>query len=231
MIVAYDYRRGEPRGKFSKQKEESQGDCIDCSQCVKVCPTGIDIRNGTQMECVGCTACIDACNYMMEKTGHAPNLIRYASENGITNHEPLQYTLRMKLYTALLSMLVLILSALLLSRKDVDPTIMRAPGMLFQERGKDSLSNLYMIKIANKTVRPIPLQVRLEGVGGKVEIIGGSTILVKRGEEGAGNFFVVLPRQAITERKTSILLGLYEGDKKIDEVRTNFLGPGPGNGD
>src|SRR5579859_2730912 len=120
MIVAYDYKRGEPREKFSRKKTEPAGDCIDCFQCVNVCPTGIDIRNGTQMECVGCTACIDACNYMMEKTGRPPNLIRYASENGISSHEPLRYTLRMKLYTGLLSMLILILSALLMSRKDVD---------------------------------------------------------------------------------------------------------------
>jgi cytochrome c oxidase accessory protein FixG len=231
MIVAYDYKRGEPREKFSKQKTESVGDCIDCFQCVKVCPTGIDIRNGTQMECVGCTACIDACNHMMEKTGRPLNLIRYASENGISTHEPLRYTLRMKLYTGLLSLLLVILSALLLSRKDVDATVMRAPGMLFQERGTDSLSNLYIIKIANKTVRAVPLQVRLEGGGGKVEIIGGTVIPVKREEEGSGDFFVVLPRQSLTARKTSIRLGLYEGNKKIDEIRTNFLGPVPGNGD
>jgi cytochrome c oxidase accessory protein FixG len=232
MIVAYDYKRGEPRGKFSKKKDATPaGDCIDCFQCVKVCPTGIDIRNGTQMECVGCTACIDACNHMMEKTGRPLDLIRYASENGISAHEPLRYTMRMKLYTGLLSLLVLILSALLLSRKDVDATVMRAPGMLFQERGTDSLSNLYMIKIANKTVHPVPLQVRLEGRPGEVEIIGGSVIPVKREDEGAGNFFVVLPRRALSERKTSIRLGLYEGGKKIDEIHTNFLGPVPGNGD
>jgi len=231
MIVAYDYKRGEPREKFTRQKAETTGDCIDCFQCVKVCPTGIDIRNGTQMECVGCTACIDACNHMMEKTGRPVDLIRYASENGIAAHEPLKYTLRMKLYTGLLSVLVVLLSLLLLSRKDVDATVMRAPGMLFQERGKDSLSNLYIIKVANKTVRPVPLQVRLEGMVGKVEIIGGTTIPIKREDEGSGTFFVVLPRQALVLRKTSIRLGLYEGKTKIDEIRTNFLGPIPGNGD
>lgn len=231
MIVAYDYRRGEPRGKYTRKTTASLGDCIDCFQCVKVCPTGIDIRNGTQMECVGCTACIDACNHMMEKTGRQPDLIRYASENGISNHEPLKYTLRMKLYTGLLCILVMLLSALLLSRKDVDATVMRTPGMLFQERGEDSVSNLYTIKIANKTVRMVPLLVKLEDVGGRVEVIGGQTIPVKKEEEGAGNFFVVLPRQYIHERKTSIRLGLYEGNKKIDEVRTNFLGPLPDNND
>ena len=227
MIVAYDHKRGEPRGKFSKKAEAPAGDCIDCFQCVKVCPTGIDIRNGTQMECVGCTACIDACNHMMEKVGRAPDLIRYTSENGIEAHEPLRYTLRMKLYTGLLSILLVILSALLLSRKDVDATVMRTPGMLFQERGKDSVSNLYTIKIANKTIRQIPLRVKLEEISGKIEIIGGETIPVKKEEEGSGNFFVVLPRDLISNRKTVIRLGLYEGDQKIDDIRTNFLGPLP----
>ncbi len=227
MIVAYDYKRGEPRAKFSKKADSSLGDCIDCLQCVKVCPTGIDIRNGTQMECVGCTACIDACNHMMEKTGRPLDLIRYASENGISDHEPLRYTLRMKLYTGILCILVMILSALLMSRKDVDATIMRTPGMLYQERGKDSVSNLYTIKIANKTIRQIPLRLRLEDISGKIEVIGGHAIPVKREEEGSGNFFVVLPRQLIRNRKTTIRVGLYEGDKKIDEIRTNFLGPIP----
>ena len=91
IIVAYDYIRGEGRGKFSKneeRKEVGKGDCIDCNQCVDVCPTGIDIRNGTQLECVNCTACIDACNFMMEKTGLEKGLIRLDSEDGIKNSIP-----------------------------------------------------------------------------------------------------------------------------------------------
>jgi cytochrome c oxidase accessory protein FixG len=227
MIVAYDYKRGEPRTKFRKEAPAGTGDCIDCMQCVKVCPTGIDIRNGLQMECVGCTACIDACNHMMEKVGRPPDLIRYASENGIMEKEPLRYTLRMKLYTGLLSMLVVILSALLLSRKDVDATIMRAPGILFQERGRDSISNLYNIKIANKTIRQVPLQLRLENLAGQVDVVGGKVIPVKKDEEGAGTFFVILPRSQVRVRKTVLHIGLYEEGKKIDEISTNFLGPSP----
>ena len=229
MIVAYDYKRGEPRGKFSKKQDSGLGDCLDCFQCVKVCPTGIDIRNGTQMECVGCTACIDACDHMMEKTGRAQGLIRYASENGIANKEPLRYTLRMKLYTSLSAVLLIILTFLLLSRKDVDATVMRTPGMLYQERGKDSISNLYTIKVANKTVRNIPLRLRLEGQDGHVQAVGGEAIAIKKEEESGGNFFVVLPRRVIVARKTRLRIGLYEGDKKIDEINTNFLGPLPDN--
>lgn len=231
MIVAYDYKRGEPRTKFSKHKAEGIGDCIDCLQCVKVCPTGIDIRNGTQMECVACTACIDACNFMMEKTGRAPDLIRYASENGIAEHQPLKYTMRMKLYTGLLTVLVALLALLLFSRKEVDATVMRTPGMLFQERGTDSVSNLYTIKVANKTIRPVPLTLRLEDRDGEVQVIGDKAITIRKEEEGSGNFFIILPRKDVRQRKTRLMIGLYDGQTKIDEIATNFLGPVPGDGD
>ncbi|HWB23860.1 MAG TPA: cytochrome c oxidase accessory protein CcoG [Chitinophagaceae bacterium] len=223
MIVAYDYKRGEPRGKFSKTNHDL-GDCIDCFQCVKVCPTGIDIRNGTQMECVGCTACIDACDFMMEKTGRAKGLIRYASEMGIKNGEKLHYSTRMKLYTALTLVLVSILTTLLVTRKDIDATIMRTPGMLYYEKG-DSLTNLYNIKIANKTVHNIPLTLQIENSQGAVQVVGGGFIDVKKEDESSGTFFVILPKSIVTQRKTVIHIGLYEGNKKIDEIKTNFLGP------
>ena len=201
------------------------GDCIDCFQCVKVCPTGIDIRNGTQMECVGCTACIDACDFMMEKTGRAKGLVRYASEAGIEKGEKLHYSTRMKLYTALSLVLISILATLLITRKDIDATIMRTPGMLYQERGVDSLSNLYNIKIANKTVHNIPLTLRIENLAGKVQIVGDKAVQVKKEDESSGTFFVVLPKSTITQRKTILHIGLYQGNQKIDEIKTNFLGP------
>jgi cytochrome c oxidase accessory protein FixG len=225
MIVAYDYQRGEPRGKFNKKVERNNGDCIDCFQCVKVCPTGIDIRNGTQMECVGCTACIDACNAMMDKINKPLGLIRYASELGIEKKEKLQYTGRMKLYTVLLGVLVTVLAFLLITRKDVDTTIMRTPGMLYQERGSDSVSNLYNIKVANKTIDAIPLQLRLENMSGSIEIIGGHSVQVKEQGEGTGSFFIILPRNSIHERKTLLRIGIYSNYKKIDMISTNFLGP------
>ncbi len=225
MIVAYDYKRGEPRGKLKDKEEQHLGDCIDCLQCVKVCPTGIDIRNGTQLECVNCTACIDACDNIMDKVGRPRGLIRYASENGIETREKLHYTTRMKLYTGLLAVLLVILTTLLVTRKDVDATIMRTPGMLYQERGADSVTNLYNIKVVNKTMQEIPLTVRLERGDGKVEIVGHGPVVVKKEGQGSGSFFVVLPRKAITERKTILPLGIYEGEKKIATIKTSFLGP------
>ena len=226
MIVAYDYKRGEPRGKVKKQEADHLGDCIDCFQCVKVCPTGIDIRNGTQMECVGCTACIDACDSIMEKVNRPKGLIRYASENGIAQREKLKFTPRMKLYTVLLGALISLLVFLLSTRKDVDATVMRTPGMLYQQRGTDSISNLYNIKVANKTVHKIPLSVKLEGTPGTVQVIGSQQYINVQDEgQGSGSFFIILPREVIRNRKTLLKLGLYEGDKKIDVVKTSFLGP------
>lgn len=224
MVVAYDYRRGEKRKKINKQEERTAGDCIDCYQCVKVCPTGIDIRNGTQMECVGCTACIDACDHMMESVGFKKGLIRYASENGIENHEKLRYTRRMRMYTLLLVVLLSLLTALLLSQKDVKATVMRTPGLLYQEKGTDSVSNLYNIKVMNKTVNDIPLTVKLEDGNGTVQMIG-DFIHVHSDGQGAGSFFITLPNKRITERKTILNVGLYNGDKKIDVIKTSFLGP------
>ncbi|MGZ5253931.1 MAG: cytochrome c oxidase accessory protein CcoG, partial [Flavitalea sp.] len=116
MIVAYDYKRGEPRGKASKKAELNLGDCIDCHACVRVCPTGIDIRNGTQMECVGCTACIDACDDIMLKLDLPKGLIRYASENNIKEGTNLKYSGRMRFYTIVLILLASLLSFLLITR-------------------------------------------------------------------------------------------------------------------
>lgn len=224
MIVAYDYRRGEPRG-VKQSTTGALGDCVDCFQCVRVCPTGIDIRNGVQMECVGCTACIDACDAVMAKTHKPLGLIRYASENGIAKGEKLRYTTRMKLYTALCTVMLVVLSFLLASRKDIDATIMRTPGILFQEKGKDSVSNLYNIKVVNKTMNDVPLSIRVENNPGHVQIIGRPFITVSKEGQGSGSFFVLLPRTAIVQRKTELQLGLFEGGKRIAGIQTSFLGP------
>ncbi|HVZ26600.1 MAG TPA: cytochrome c oxidase accessory protein CcoG, partial [Sediminibacterium sp.] len=225
MIVAYDYQRGEPRGNSKKAQEEELGDCIDCHQCVKVCPTGIDIRNGVQMECVGCTACIDACNQIMDKLNRPRGLIRYASENSIAKGEPLHYTTRMKLYTALCALILTLLGFLLVSRKDVDVTVMRTPGILYQEIGNDSISNLYNIKLLNKTIHEKQVEVQLTGMPGRVALIGKPLLGVPREGQGSGSFFVILPKNQLTGRKTTIQLRCYTEGEKISDIKTSFLGP------
>lgn len=230
LVVAYDYKRGEPRGKFTKNEEAKLdlGDCIDCFQCVKVCPTGIDIRNGTQMECVACTACIDACDTMMDATNRPRGLIRYASENGIAEKKKLRFTGRMKFYSALLIVLSIILTLLLVSRKDIDGTIMRTKGLTFQERGTDSLSNLFNINIINKTLDSMPITLKLEGKEadkGKIELVGTSAIRLHPEDQATGSFFVVLPNSTVMSRDMKLKIGLYNGDRKITTLSTNFTGP------
>mgnify|MGYP001627307409 FL=1 len=225
MIVAYDYKRGEPRGNFKKQAELNLGDCIDCHQCVKVCPTGIDIRNGVQMECVGCTACIDACNHIMDSIDKPRGLIRYASENSIAKGEPLRYTTRMKLYTGLCFLLLAVLSVILLTRKDVDATVIRTAGMLYQERGADSISNLYNIRMVNKTTQDLNIEIRLVDAQGRIQMAGNPIIKMAKEAQAAGTFFVVLPKENIKQRKTMIRLAIFENGKEIAITKTNFLGP------
>lgn len=225
MIVAYDYKRGEPRGNFKKQAELNLGDCIDCHQCVKVCPTGIDIRNGVQMECVGCTSCIDACNHIMDSIDKPRGLIRYASENSIAKGEPLHYTTRMKLYTGLCFLLLAILSLMLLTRKDVDATVIRTAGMLYQERGVDSISNLYNIRMVNKTTHDLNIEIRLVDAQGRIQMAGNPIVKMAKEAQAAGTFFVVLPKENIKQRKTMIRLAIFENGKEIAITKTNFLGP------
>jgi cytochrome c oxidase accessory protein FixG len=225
MIVAYDYKRGEPRGNFKKQAELNLGDCIDCHQCVKVCPTGIDIRNGVQMECVGCTACIDACDHIMDSIDKPRGLIRYASENSIAKGEPLRYTTRMKLYTGLCFLLLAVLSVILITRKDVDATVIRTAGMLYQERGTDSISNLYNIRMVNKTAKDLNIGIRLVDTKGRIQMAGNPVIKMAKEAQAAGTFFVVLPKEEIKQRKTIIRLVIFENGKEIATTKTNFLGP------
>lgn len=222
--VAYDYLRGEPRGKYTKTETPEKGDCIDCDQCVKVCPVAIDIRNGTQMECTNCTACIDACNFMMEKTGRPEGLIRYASENGISNREKLRITPRIVAYSCVLLVLIGILTALLLTRKDVDATILRTPGMLFQQRDHDRISNLYNIRLLNKTHEDVPVTLKIESGPGTIQMIG-KDIVVGKTAKAETAFFILMPKRAIHERKTTVVIGIYSGHERLETIKTNFLGP------
>jgi cytochrome c oxidase accessory protein FixG len=224
IVVAYDYERGEPRHKYSKKTELVKGDCIDCGLCVKVCPTGIDIRNGTQLECVNCTACIDACDHMMEKVSLPKGLIRYASEKNIAEKKPLRFTGRMKAYSAVLLVLIGIEAALIVTRSDFDATVLRAKGMLYQERPNEEVSNLYMIKLVNKTRDSLPVTLKLEEMEGRVEMVG-KPLAAKSEDISSGQFFVYLNKDGIRQRKTKIRIGVYTNNRKIKTVKTNFFGP------
>lgn len=222
--VTYDYVRGEPRGKFKKNEERSIGDCIDCEQCVKVCPTGIDIRNGTQLECVNCTACIDACNHMMQAVGLPEGLIRYASENNIANKDKFHFTKRMKAYTTVMVLLLSVLVYLLASRTDVGISILRTPGQLYQ-KNNGFISNLYNYRLLNKTYNNKVLELKPENFDGTIQLVGETTLKIPAENAASGSLFITIPDKLVKDRKTELKIGVYEDGKKIKTVTTAFLGP------
>lgn len=225
VVVAYDYKRGEPRAKYRKTQNESDGDCIDCNACVNVCPTGIDIRNGTQLECVNCTACIDACNFIMDKVNRPRGLIRYDSENNIAEGKKFRFTPKLKGYSTVLTVLIVAIIGLLITRKNVDGTLMRTSGLLYQERGVDSVSNLYNMKLINKSVHPYHLELRPEGFDGNIEVVGNKVITVNPEQQINATFFIVKPSKNIQERKEKVKVGLYQNGEKINTLSSTFLGP------
>ena len=225
VIVAYDYKRGEERGKFHKNEARTIGDCIDCTQCVKVCPTGIDIRNGTQLECINCTACIDACNKMMTAVGLPTGLIRYASENNIAKKRPWRFTWRMKAYSIVMVLLLGILVWLLSTRTDVGITILRTPGQLYQEQPNHQMSNLYIYKMFNKTFRNKEVTLKPDNFEGTIRLVGETRLLIPKDNYMAGAMFIFLDNSAVKTRKTELRIGVYENDKKIGTITTSFLGP------
>ena len=249
IVVAYDHKRGEPRGKLTKKEDHNckcvdckedgacksinekiaaivpQGDCIDCFACVRVCPTGIDIRNGTQLECINCTACIDACDSIMTSIKKPAGLIRYASENSIVKGVKLRFTTRIKAYTSVLALLLSLLIFLLVSRTDLDARLMRTAGMTYTSLPDGRISNLYNLKLANKTHKDIAYSLKLENLKGEIEVIGNSSLIVKKEDYSHLQFFVKLNRSEVNSWKTELKIGMYENNKKIKTIEASFIGP------
>lgn len=230
IVVAYDYRRGERRERWRRRegaevrRARQVGDCIDCHNCVTICPTGIDIRNGTQMECVNCTACIDACDEVMDKIGRPRGLIRFASLNGIECGERLRVTNRIVAYCGILLLLGASLGALLLTRSDVDATLFRAPGSLFQTTPEGRISNLYLLKLTNKTHRQIPVDLRLLGIEGNLKVLGGELRLPAE-QQTQASVLVEIPPDKLRSGSTPIVVVVFSGERELDRIKTGFIGP------
>ena len=231
MVVAYDHKRGEKRAIFNRNQPiqnrlaKGLGDCVNCRQCVSVCPTGIDIRNGTQMECVNCTACIDACDTVMTKIGRPLGLIRYASLNSIEHGKSFRFTGRMMTYTGVLTALTLLFSFLLFTRSEVQSMFLRTPGSLFQELPNGKISNLYTLKIVNKTSHDIPIQLRLEDLSGEIQLMGNGQLFVPKQNLTQTSVLVRLDAKNIHGPKTKLTIGVYSNGRRLETIRTVFIGP------
>ena len=225
MIVGYDYARGEPRGKIHKEDKRDIGDCVDCRQCVNVCPTGIDIRHGTQLECVNCTACIDACDDVMDHVGFKRGLIRFTSENIIANKTTFKITSRIIGYSVVLLLLLTVLTSFLVLRKDVESTVLRIPGMMYQKLDSNKISNLYNIQIVNKTFNKIPVTLKVKFENSEIKFIGKDISELDEQSMAEAEFFVIVPGSELKKVKTPLILQVISNGKVIEEVKTNFMGP------
>jgi cytochrome c oxidase accessory protein FixG len=231
MVVAYDHKRGEGRAPLRRdqstelRRASGHGDCINCHQCVVVCPTGIDIRNGVQMECVNCTACMDACDAVMDKIGRPRGLVRYASLNGITNGASLRFTARMKLYATMLTGLIALFLVLVFTRADVETLFLRAAGALYQTTADGRISNLYTAKVVNKTNRDLPIDFRLIGARGNVRVMGAGAFLASRDKVTQTSVLIEMAASDLNGSTTRLRVGVYSNDRLIETLDTAFIGP------
>ncbi len=232
IVVAYDHKRGERengRKKFRKDEDRQAlgfGDCIDCFQCVNVCPTGIDIRNGTQLECVNCTACIDECDTIMEKVHLPKGLIRYASEDEIVKKEKFKFNPRLKGYTAVLFILTTVFVGMLFLRNDLEANILRLPGQLYEHKGDNIISNVYTYKLINKTTKDVDdVSFKLLSHPGKIALVRHDHFKVPAQQLAEGTLFIEIDNTALQGDKDKLKIGVYSGDELIETTTARFLAP------
>ncbi len=223
-VVAYDHKRGEPRDKLRKNQERTSGDCINCFQCVHVCPTGIDIRNGTQMECINCTACIDACDSIMDKVGFERGLIRYTSEEAIMEGKPKKISKRTIAYSLIILVVFTIFGSVLWNRTDTKTTLLRVPGSQYTET-PEGIGNIYTYKIFNKTNRSIEPEFRLDYPKGEMKFIGTGKLTIEPAGMLEGSVIISIPHTELEKRKTVIELSVYEKGEKLEDFETTFMAP------
>ena len=238
--VMYDYVRGEARARVGDRKkveagkatladlgfndDETFGDCIDCYQCVKVCPMGIDIRNGTQLECVHCTACIDACDSVMDKIDKPRGLIRYSSETAIREGNNKLMNPRTIGYSIVLTIMVTIFIFLMSMRSSLETTILRERGTVYQELPGNVYSNIYEMKVINKTFDPIKYEIKLVEPQGEIVSLG--IVQEVEGQSLAeGRFMVKLNGDELTGFRTELTFAVLSNGEEIERVKTGFLGP------
>jgi cytochrome c oxidase accessory protein FixG len=228
ITVTYDWKRGEPRGRLVRGVElagTSRGDCIDCHQCVTVCPTGIDIRDGIQLECVNCTACIDACNGVMDRVGKPSGLIRLTSDGAVRGGASSWKTPRAAAYAAVWLLLAGTLTVLASRMRDIDVLILRQPGTLYTTLANGEVANFYNVEALNRTrahakfaievVEPREAVVTALGPLGDVQPFGVAE----------GRLLVRLGPRAMTGSRTPIRFAVRSADGSVQLVDSAFLGP------
>ena len=228
ITVTYDFRRGEPRGKLLKTAAapDVRGDCVDCHQCVTVCPTGIDIRNGVQLECVNCTACMDACDDVMTRVGRPTGLIRLTSHEAVADGRLRWLTPRVVAYAAIWLVLVTTVTVLVAARPALDVVVLRQPGTLFARLPDGRIGNFYNVQVFNRTGDGIPFEI--------VAAEPRTASLTPLGLPGhvdphalnEGRLLVAVPTSDVTPG-APMRFDVVVAGAVVQHIATSFVGPTP----
>jgi cytochrome c oxidase accessory protein FixG len=224
LVVGYDERRGEPRGK---KGTAGAGDCVDCKRCVVVCPTGIDIRNGVQMECVACTACIDACDDVMDRLGRPRGLVRYDSPDGLVGKARRVLRPRMVFYTVLLVIGLVVAFLASRRRSDFEAALLRLPGEPYT-MDASAVRDAYQVHIVNKRAEPATYEVSVDPADGMAAVVSMSEVTVAPLGDARVPVFATVARTAF-RREFPVLVRVTprRDPKAVALVTATFLGPGP----
>lgn len=227
LIVAYDVKRGEPRGKLRRNLpivDAPTGDCVDCGMCVKTCPTGIDIRNGLQMECIHCTQCMDACDAVMKRVQRQPGLIRYSSQDAIAGKPQRYLRPRVIIYPALLAILLAAFVYNLSMKKSFDVTLLRNYGSPYTVGIDGQIENSLRIKLVNRLESPDEFEIRFLHPGNVVLDRDAPIVLTGR-ETRTEPILVTVPREEFTFGRLAaeIEIRSRSGDRRV--VTCQLLGP------
>ncbi len=224
ITITYDRRRGEPRGRLHKGVQEAaKGDCIDCGQCVTVCPTGIDIRNGIQLECVACTACADACDDVMRRIDRPQGLIRYTSEEAVRTGQPNALSWRVKAYAVVWLVLLATAVTLIVRRPPMDVLILRQPGTLQTTLDNGDVSNFYNVQVINRTKSAFTLSYRVVApAGGSITPLGPIGDVQPFGLVQS-RFLLRLPAAAVSGTSTPVRIEVTQAGELVETIDTSFL--------
>ena len=232
LVISYDRRRGEPRGSRRKgvdPRAQGLGDCIDCTLCVQVCPTGIDIRDGLQYQCIGCAACIDVCNQVMDQMGYPRGLIRYTTQNTIEGRPARLLRPRVVIYGSLLLLLFGGLVYAMLQRVPLDLDVIRDRNALYRETGDGRVENVYTLKIINMDERPHRYRLAADGVPGLRLVMADPEIVLPGGAVEERVVRLQADPEALRARSTPVRFRLEAtDDPRLAITETaRFLGPRP----
>jgi len=229
LIITYDEDRGEPRGSRRRgvdPQEVGLGDCIDCTMCVQVCPTGIDIREGLQYECIACAACIDACDDVMVRMGYPKKLIKYSTQHAMDGEKTRVVRPRVIVYAVLLTILMGAFVYALSQRSALTVDVIRDRNALYRDVGDGFIENSYQLKLINKTDRAHSYEIEVSGIqGARVEVPNGD-IRVPSGEVLGVPVIVRAPREAVRGVSEVTFTLQAEDDATITQSReTKFVAP------